>query len=332
MRTKTNIFTGEGVQGFMQYLNKSFTAGNLAIIYDDKVLAYEVFSKLDIAMYKARLITISESFLPLNESVRFIIAVGSEKAIEAVKKHSEKRTFCYYPNEVCHQIFSSALPSSGEIYSFAEFAYYDSTKLSVRDTKTVYDAYSNVFSVFTECILNSYYESSLPYTDKGLSGIIESAKKLLTEGCDIDKFFVECFRLMKTGVEYLQEKGNNMFFDAKAVSLGKLNKEYIFVIDYFVNLIAINFTKWNFFDMLIPAEKLVLDIPATKPNYRQSEGMLLKKEELSLIACKAKNLTDLPKVESKEIIKLIIDTVTGSTPLLAEINNRGILEGLVNYG
>lgn len=333
MRTKTNIFFGDGTLSFMQYLKNCFPAGNLAIVYDDKYLAFEVFSKLDAAMYKARLVSVDEINTPLAECVRFIIAVGGEGVMETVKKRSKKCPFCYYASEVSYRIFSSADTSTGEKYDFAEFAYYDSTKLQVRDTKTLFDTYCAAFSVLTECILSSYYESNLPYSDKGLFGIIDSLKKLLIIGCDIEKYYSESMRLIKLGVEYLQEKGINMFFSSRVLSVGKLGKDYRFIIDYFVNLIVINFTKWNFFDMLIPAEKIILDAPTIKPNYRgEAQGILLSKEELSHIAGKAKNLTILPKVESKEIIKLIINSVNGATPLMAEINNRGILEGLISYG
>lgn len=333
MRTKTNILFGEGVNGFMQYLKKFFPAGNLAVVYDDKDIAFEVLSNLDIALYKARLVSLSETKTPLPECVRFVIAAGGEKVINEVKKYSGKRQFCYYMSEISFHIFSSACPATGENFDFADFAYFDNSKLSIRDTKHLYDAYCDVFSVFNECILNSYYESNLPYTDKGLFGIIDSLKKFLIEGCDIDKYFSESFRLMKLGVEYLQSKGCNMFFSSRAINLGKLTKEYQFVIDYFVNMIVINFTKWNFFDMLIPAEKIILDVPSLKPNYRgEAKGILLSKEELSKIACKVKNLSLLPMIEHKTILKLIIDTVNGDTPLMAEINNRGILEGLLNYG
>jgi hypothetical protein len=333
MRTKTNLFLGCGVNGFIKYLKNSFAAGNLAIIYDDKELAFEVFASLDVALYKARLVNMADIKTPLPECVRFIIAVGGEKVIDEVKKYSGKREFCYYASTVSYHIFSSACPATGENFDFAEFAYYDSSKLSIKDTKHLYDAYSGVFSVLSECILNSYYESNLPYTDKGLFGIIESLKKFLLDGCDIDKYFSESFRLMKLGVEYLQSKDCNLFFSSRALSVGKLSKEHQFVIDYFVNLIVINFTKWNFFDMLIPAEKIILDVSSLKPNYRgEAQGVLLFKEELSKIACKAKNLTVLPKVEHKAILKLIIDTINGDSPLMAEINNRGILEGMLNYG
>jgi hypothetical protein len=333
MRTKTNIFFGEGVKGFMQYLNKTFSAGNLAIVYDDKELAFDVLSHLDIALYKARLINLLEIKTPLPECVRFIIAIGGEKVINEVKKYSNKRQFCYYATEISYHIFSSTCPSTGESFDFAEFAYFDNSKLSIRDTEHLYSAYCNVFSVLNECILNSYYESNLPYTDKGLFGIIDSLKKFLLEGCDIDKYFSESLRLMKIGVEYLHTKGCNLFFSSRALSLGKLTKDYQFVIDYFVNMIVINFTKWNFFDMLIPAEKIILDVPILKPNYRgEAKGILLTKEELSKIACKVKNLSVLPNVEHKTVLKLIIDTVNADTPLMAEINNRGILEGMLNYG
>lgn len=333
MRTKTNIFYGEGIRGFITFLTNAYPAGNLAIIYDDKELAIEIFSKMDAAMYKVKLISIAESVLPLNECVRFVIAAGGEKAVEAVKKASRKRPFCYYANEFCYQYFTSSIPSTGEDFSFGEFVYFDSTKLNLRDTKLIANAYINVFSVLTECILTAYYESNLPYVDRGLTGIICGAKKLLTDGCDIDKFFNECLRLMKEGAEYLKTKKVDMFFCAKVLREEKTDNEYQFIIDYFVNLIVINFTKWNFFDMLIPAEKLIMNVSAAKPNYRgMAQDILLTKEELSNITKKVKNLIILPQFESKKIIKTIINSINESTPLLAEINNRGILEGLVNDG
>ncbi len=265
--------------------------------------------------------------------MRFIIAAGGEKVINQVKKYHQNREFCYYASEISYHVFSSSCSNTGATYGFAEFAYFDNSKLSLRDTKHIYSAYRNVFSVLTECILNSYYESNLPYTDKGLFGIIDSIKKFLLDGCDIDKYYLESFRLMKLGVEYLQSKGCNLFFSSRALSVGKLSCEYQFIIDYFVNLIVINFTKWNFFDMLIPSEKIILDAPSLKPNYRgDAHGVLLNKEQLSSIATKVKNLTVLPRVKHKEILQIIIDTVNGDTPLMAEINNRGILEGMLNYG
>lgn len=333
MRTRTNIFMGEGVFGFQSFLKGNFPAGNLAIVFDDRELALDVFSKLDIAMYKAKLLALSELNKSLPEHIRFIIGIGSGTVAEKVKKISGGRRFCFYATDMSYQYFSSADTVTGKVYDFAEFVYFDSSKLNVRDTKLLNSAYINVFGVMTESILNSYYESNLPFTDKGLTGIIESSKKLLLEGCDIEKFYSECLRLIKVGVEYLQGRNNNSFFCAAALEKGGLDKEYQFIIDYFVNMIIINFTRWNFSDMLIPAEKLIFGVPSAKPNHRgNQQNILTSKQELSVIAKKVRNLVILPSADSKKIIKLIIDTVTESTPLLAEINNRGILEGMVNYG
>lgn len=333
MRTKTNIIVGKGMISFLEQVKKYFPAGNIAIVYEDKELAFQLFAKLDTAMYKARLLSLAQISLPLPECVRFIVALGGQKVVEQVIKYSAEREFCIYANEINYRMFSCYKVAEGQKYDCAQFVYYDNAYLSVRDTKLLFECYCSVFSVLTECILNSYYECNLPYTDKGLFGIIESLKKLLIEGCDIDKYFSESLRLMKLGVEYLQSKNSDIFFSARALNLGKLDKDYQFIIDYFINLIVINFTKWNFFDMLIPAEKIIPEVPALKPNYRgDAQGILLTKEELSNITAKVKNLASLPKVESKQILKLIIDTVNGSTPLMAEINNRGILEGLLSYG
>jgi hypothetical protein len=334
MRTRTNIFCGEGIKGFNEFLLKNYPAGNLAIIYDDKDLAIQLFACLDKNLYTAKLKSISEEKIILPEYIRYVIGVGGDNVAECVKKLSTNKNYCYYATSLCYQYFSNIIPSTGEKSNFADFAYFDNSIINIRDTKLLANAYTNVFSMLTECILTAYYESSLPFCDNGLTGIIDGMKKLLLGGCDIDKFFGECLRLMKLGVEYLQSKNVEMFFALKTLNKSNLGLEYEFIIDYFVNMIAINFTKWDFFDMLIPAEKLIVNVSSTRPNYRGKDtGVLLSKQELSLITKKIKNLTSLPTVSNKEIVRIIIDNITESTPLLAEINNRGILEGLVkSYG
>lgn len=334
MRTKTNIFFGNGAQGFGQYLKSAYPAGVVAVVYDDRVLGEEVLSRIDPALYKARLLSHSElAKNPLPDSVRYLIAAGGERAADSVKKNAKDRGYCVYAQEIDYRYFSPCDVVTGQKYDFADFVYFDNSKLTIKDTKLVTETYFSAFDVLTECVMSSYYESNLPYTDKGLKGIAASLRKLLVDGCDIDKFFAESLRLIKQGVEYLNAKESYVFFSARALSVGRREKEYRFIIDYFLNSILINFTKWNFFDMLIPAEKLIPEIPSSKPNYRgEAQGILLSKEELSAISAKARNLTVLPKAEKKEVLKLIIDTVNGSTPLMAEINNRGILEGLLNYG
>lgn len=333
MRTRTNFAIGNGSRGFQNHLKNSFPAGNAVIVFEDKALASEIFSKMDPALYKVKLLGKGEWDKQLPESSRFIIGAGGSEVMEKVKKISGDRSFCFYASHVDYRCFTPYAAASGEQCGYAEFVYFDEASLSLRNNDALARAYLSAFTVLTECVLSSYYERGLPYIDRGLTGIISGLKSFLISGTDVDKFYTECLRLIKMGAEYLTNKNVVTFFNARALKIGNLGQEYGFAVDYFVNLLALNFTKWNFFDMLIPAERLINGVSALKPNYRGEAGeLLLTREDLSKITLKVKNLTVLPKTDAKTILEIISASAAEDTPLIAEIYNRGILEGLISYG
>ncbi|MFA6866791.1 MAG: hypothetical protein WCR54_04660 [Clostridia bacterium] len=330
LRDKTSTIFGEGVLPFVKQFQKIMTGGNIAIIYKDQKIADIMAKSLDAALYNVK-------FFQSNKPIRFptfikgIIAIGDEKELTIAKRLSKDSLYFYYCIKPNLGMFSCTTLTNNEKYKFAEFIYFDTSIINVRDTNIAFILYQSLFSVLTECIEFSYYESMFPFQNKGIIGIIDSIKKLLIDGIDEDNFLRESIRLMKVAVESLALSGQYEFVSCSAKLKFNLSNERVFLCDYFINILMLYFTKWDFFDMLIPAKELIMGINSIRPNWRgMAQNQLLSDTKLQTIAKKVSCLVELPNIDICETIRILQKVITKDNPLLAEINNRGILEGLIN--
>lgn len=333
IRDKTSTVSGAGIIPFIRHITRIMPGGNIGIIYDNSEITNKILAGLDAALYNVKLYDLNSPVAqPLPKYVKFVIAVGGVLSLETAKRFCTDSKYCYYCLIPNLDMFSDLSLAEGTKFKYPEFVYFDTLKLDIRDTKIAFGFYKTMFSLITECIMFAYYEAMYPFQNRSISGIIGSLKKILLEGVDEESFLKEYVRLLKTGVENLNKGGQKVFISSRLRDKVRLSDEKQFVCEHFINILLLYFTKWDFFDMLIPAKELISGINGERPNLRGvGQTALLNEKELNVIARKAFCVTDLPYADIKENAGYLKKIIDKETPLLAEIHNRGILEGLY-YG
>lgn len=326
MRTRTNIYTGSGLSDFAKAIKGAYQAGGMAIISKDKNKAKSLISHLGESDYKFFIFTPNEAIsASIKDFVRLVVGIGDLDTFRATKMLFSKKRCVFYMENIDYQYF---LPDNTKNY--AEFLYYDKEIINVGSPRAVIEMYVSAFSVLTELISIAYYESGMPFVDKGLVGIIKALKAFLFIGCDKDKYIPEGLRLIKMSIDYLHDREINSLYIQKAQELYKEGLGNNFLVAYFANMVLFFFTKWNFHDILIPAENLAADIPAAD-SFGLDKGILLTKEELHLISFKTRGQLALPGIDFKKIFSALQNACGNDNPLFAGINNRGIIRGLIGY-
>ncbi len=326
MRNRTNIYSADGLNGFAKAIKEAYPAGGVAIICKDKNQSKTLANILGEIDYKFFYFTPTEAkSAPLKDYVRLIVGIGNIDAYKATRTISPKKRCVFYAENIDYQYF---LPDNNNNY--AEFLFIDRELINVNNARAVTEIYISVFSVLTELISVSYYESGMPFIDKGLVGIIKALKSFLFSGCDKDKYVSEGLRLIKMSIEYLTDRKITSLYIQKAQTLYKDGLGNNFLVAYFANMLLFFFTKWNFNDILVPAENLVADIPAADC-FGLDNDILLTKEELHLVSFKTRGQLALPGIDYKKLFSALQNAADKNNPLFAGINNRGIIKGLVGY-
>lgn len=324
MRTKTNITMGNGLEDFAKAIKAIYPAGGMAIVYQDKEKAQKLATMLGEADYRFYLYSLSDcQTKPLRDYVRFVVGMCEE--VSAVSKLAGNKTYVFFADNINYQYF---MPS--EMSNFAEFVYFDNTLININNAKNVIEAYICAFSVMTELLLIAYYESAMPFVDKGMHGIIKALKQLLLCGCDKDKYMGEMLRLIKMSIEYINERGIKCYYVQNAQNLYKNGTSNKFLVTYFINMMLLLFTKWNFNDILVPAENLIIDV-ALLDSFGLDSTLLLTREELHIISHKVRGQIALPSIDYPKMFSAIQYSVNKDAPLFAGINNRGIIKGISEY-
>jgi len=326
MRTKTNINIGSGLPAFAKAIKGAYQAGGLAIISKDKKQAKDLTSLLGETDYRFFLLTPEEVIKnPLKDFVRFVVGLGSFDVFKVARTISTKKQYAFYAETIDYKYF---LPNHNK--NLAEFLFFNKNTINVGNARSVIETYISVFSVLTELISIAYYESGMPFVDKGLLGIIKALKTFLFTGCDKDKYIAEGLRLIKMSTEYLVDREINCFYIQKAQALYKDGLGNNFIVAYFANMLLFLFTKWNFYDILIPAENLAAQVPAAD-SFGLDSSILLTKEELHLISFKTRGQLAIPGVDYQKLFTALQNAAGNDNPLFAGINNRGIIRGLIEY-
>lgn len=326
MRTKTNISMGNGLQDFAKNIKAIYPAGGLAIVHSDKDKAQKLATMLGEADYRFYLYTPSECpTRPLREYVRFIVGLGDEEVAAAASKLALHKSYAFFAEKISYQYF---MPSTNA--SFAEFVFFDNNVVNINNAKNVLEAYVCAFSTLTELLLVAYYESAMPFVDKGMHGIIKAIKQLLISGCDKDKYMGEMLRLIKMSTEYINERGISYRYVKQAQHLYTKGTANNFLVTYFINMVILHFTKWNFNDILIPATNLIPEVTMAD-SFGLDNTLLLTKEELHIISHKVRGQIALPGIDYSKMFAALQGAVDKDAPLFAGINNRGIIEGISNY-
>lgn len=326
MRTKTNIIMGEGIHAFAKAIKNIYPAGGIAIVYSNKESAELLSNILGEIDYRIYLYTAADCLLkPLKEYVRFVIGIGDDDVIIAAGKIARHQSHAFFAEKISFQYF---MPNAYN--GFAEFVFFDKNNINISNAKCVVEGYVCAFSMLTEFIAVAYYESAMPFIDKGLHGIIKALKQLLICGCDKDKYIEETLRLIKIATEYLSDKAITYRYVQNVQRCYKKGTANGFLVAYFVNVMLLLFTKWNFNDILIPGENLVPEV-AMADSFGLNECLLLSKEEIHIISHKVRGQLALPGIDYEKMFFALQQAVNKDSPLFAGINNRGIIKGISGY-
>ncbi len=320
MRTRTNVNYGYGLKKGVEILSNYYPAGNVNILYDERKEAEELCMELTAQGYKVDLKPYAS---PTFDSVGFVIGLGDEKVINKVKLTATKK-FAFFPRAVCVDMLTPLCDK------YAEFSYIDSAKINASNVQSVNEIHAALFLTITEAVAVCYKDAGSPFCDKALLGIVKRAKSILFGEIDIDDYVKEAIRAIENSIERLRLRGVENFLSARMANrLGGSLSDKI-ATAYFLNRLLILFTKWNFRDMLIPSEKQVIGIADDlTPTYGRDD-LIITEAELTKITAKVKGQVEKPQL--KRLVNALRTEIDGNNPLFAEIYNRGIPEGLVDYG
>lgn len=320
MRTRTNLNFGENLSSGIRVLSALYQAGNVNVLYEDREKGEDFCRLLTLEGYKADLLEAGKGDF---KKSGFTVALGGEKACFEAKRLAKGR-YAFFPDFVFPELF---LPYNG---SFAEFCFIDTSLFCPSSEEAAVNCFACLFAVFTEALAVYYKDKGGIFEDKALEGLLLSAKKVLSGKADREEYVRICLRLSALTTERLKERSVTEFTVSEtARHLGGGVKGYLNAV-YYINRLLILFTKWNFRDMLIPAEKLVAEVGANaRPHYGEKD-FLLTKEELNGLLSKVGSF--IGGVGTADLAKAFAAAVNARNPLFAEIYNRGIPEGIAGYG
>lgn len=320
MRTRTNINYGSGTSGFVKLIKNFYSAVNVNVVYSEKSVAEELCRELTLGGYNADLRPVNRVDFPRKG---FTVGIGDERVVRFVKSYAPGG-YAYYPTFICPELLTR-----GE-NGFAEFCYIDIERINVDDKLAAAECHCTLFSAFTDGLSVFYSDKGRPYSDKGLTGLLKNALEILTGGADREEFIDKALRSAGMIIDLLHSRGVNKLTSAEMGYYmgGGLQNRYSAA--YFLNRLLILFTKWNFRDMLIPSEKPVNGVSNdAKPRYGNEE-LFLTGAELRKITGRVREYTAKPEI--KKLVVALKNTVEKQNLLFAEIYNRGIPEGLIDYG
>lgn len=320
MRTRSNVFYGEGTADFIKKLTNFYAAGNVNVVYDDRERAENFCRELTAAGFKADLRPFVKADFP---DRGFTVGIGGEGVIRAVKRCAREK-YAFYPSFVCAELFTCF---GG---NFAEFSFIDVNDYNCGNRRAVAECHCALLTAFTDGLACYYGDLAQPFRDKGLYCVLKSATGILTGLADREEFIREALNACMRIVDILHARGADTLTAAETARRmgGGLSNRYSAA--YFLNRLLILFTKWNFRDILITAERPINNVSQEAfPGYG-ADDLLLDVATLAKIVGYFREYTE--KAELSALIKAFAPDGNGGNQTFARIYNRGITEGLINYG
>lgn len=318
MRTRTNVYFNTGKEKFLSTLKNFYPSGSVEIVCDDLSSAYDL----------AKLLTADDDYnaivTPLDKydgREYFCVAMG-KKSYFTVRKNC-KGGFVSYVTEVFPDMFIK-----GEKYP--EFLYFDEEKYVSGNTDAVRESYVTLLCLAAEGAAVYYKGKENPFSDNVLLRISEKSRDILVGKADRREFVKTAINLSKEIAEILSEYNiNRLISTAFAESGGGKTADYA-ECGCFLHRTLILFTKWNFRDMLIATENKVADVSVeAMPSYDKGD-LIFTDEDLKKI------LGFVAPYKSKSGLCRLFErfgqAADKNNLLFAEINNRGIYEGIIEYG
>ena len=322
MRESTQIIVGKGTSGLIEIINSTYRASKVGLVVQDREIARE-FIKISGAEITVKVFLLGEENTS-DESVRFYVGIGNIGVIKEVKRLAKDKRYAFFPTVYDYRF----LYNFDGVRTLPEFVYVDENKISNPDVDFYAQTYNALFQLYSESLFACAYESVFPYKNKGFMGVCLVAEKILKGESDKGEYFAENFRIsVKLCNALFANNVQSLVTDKVAQKIGYTVGEQ-FVITFLCDILAMNFTKRAFRDILIPSQEIVCSV--LDVDLLAIDGDILpNKEALATYARKIKRLTKLPDVDVKGIIKLIIQSTSADNPLFAIIKNKGFLEELI---
>lgn len=316
MRTRTNLYTGEGTEGFIKILKNFYPEGTAEVICDDVKEAENTIKALEKAEYNV-IVTPTENY---EGREYFAVCVG-KRAFFRGRKLCKGR-FCAVLTFLCPDMFCK-----GE--KFAEFLYTDKGDFSL-DKNGAEKAYALLLSSVAEGLGAFYRGKNMPYEDKGLKRLLERGKDVLLGRADKDEFIKDCFALAKEIAERTDVFSDALFtVTTMAETSGGREGNYAECACFLIRTLIL-FTKWNFRDMLITVEKPVAGIASDRfPAYGEAD-LIIDDGDLKKIFGFVNGFRS--RIGLRRLIDIFEKSVSSADAAFAEIYNRGIYEGIKEYG
>lgn len=338
-RTRTNLYVKNGIGDLSDIIKSSYCNGTVGIFYEDK--EQETYCKIARLLTengnKCKGLSVSQSITEkFEEHVRFIFGIGSKKIVFHLQNLYQEKRYGFYCTEIAPDYFSNGL-LLGKKTSFAEFAYFDTLKYSIKDTQTLKSGYSTLLSLLASVLDIYCYKFVLPYKDISVEVIIKELKCFLFQPVDMDYFFEKMLNIIKNSMDYLNSQ--NVYplvyrIREKNFNCWSYRKE--FLIDYILFYLGLIFTKWNINDMLIPSatsaesNQLLMKI-LLKQSAKVTESML-SRDQISYISMVYRALGEsFEDINIIESMNLIIENSPFCEGFFREINNIGVIESIINY-
>lgn len=338
-RTRTNLHICNGAQFLAELINNVYGTGSVGIVYEDKhkQTGGEISKLLLKNGNKVKSMPLSEyrqhSFA---EHERFILGIGGINIAKTLPQYMDEKLFAYYCLEIIPDFFAHGLLWRKE-YTFAEFAYFDTLKCDIRDTKILRGAYVSLLSLLVSLADEHCCKFILPYRDSESEVLIKEIKSILLRPVDKDYYLSSILKIIKNAVEYLEAKKiNPLIYRIRQKNFEDWSYEKEFFIDYLLFFLALIFTKWDINDMLIPSltakeSNLMLTKILLKQEARIRQ-IMLSKEEMNHISMVFRALgNSFEDIDIMESFAAIIENASDEEGLFAEINSMGITERLIEY-
>ena len=313
MRTRTNLYFGQGIDGGIRAVKNLYPGGLIVVVAEDGDEGAYYAEELTEAGYRVDVREVEKT----DPAECFCLGVGGERAIQVTREIARGK-YAFFPTVLLPELF---LPNGRGV--LAEFVYYDADCFTPDDPGCAAECYAGLFCALTQGLARAYADAGFPYRDGTLLTEIGRAKDILLGKSDREYFLTECASTTKTLCEALTARGiryNVASEMARRLGGGAGNRD---LTAYFLNRLLILFTKWNFRDMLIPSEK------ASFSTAYDVEDLLLTEKDVAKMARWVRR--DVYKPNFYELVAAMKSAVEGKNDLFAEIYARGLPEGL-RYG
>lgn len=334
MRTRTNLIINSGAQYFANTVSQNYKGGTVGIVYDrDPSELIKAFGRNG---NNAKAISSDKAVKgAFPENIRYLAGYGGLESMRGIRKIAGERLYSLYCLEIGYEPFLPCLPGETPPCGFAENAYFDIDKFDIKDTEKLIYGNLTLLSILTSLLDEAGKGLLFPYRNPVLGSLVKDIKNFLIGKCDAESYLPSLIKLIKAGSEYAYEnEAVPLAFSIKK-RLGHNIREGIeFFIAYMLFSFTIAFTKWDFFDMLIPAKNLSCVKPGLErlllARKNEIEELFPSREELKTLAMNYRCMGGtVSGDEADEAFKVLSAEISKTQGFYAIMNNMGLIEGVI---